>query len=73
LLPLSDLRGSRGQWHSFLERNHGKQLLLYCLSGSRSASAAAQLRREGLDALNAGSLAALDRAGLPVCRPKGLR
>ena len=70
LLPLSDLRGSRAQWNPFLEKSRGKQILLYCLSGSRSASAAAQLRREGLDALNAGSLAALDRAGLPVCRPR---
>lgn len=70
LLPLSDLRGSRAQWNPFLEKNRGKQLLLYCLSGSRSASAAAQLRREGLAALNAGSLTALDRAGWPVCRPK---
>ena len=70
LLPLSDLRGARAQWNPFLDKNRGKQLLLYCVSGSRSASAAAQLRREGLDALNAGSLAALDRAGWPVCRPK---
>lgn len=67
LLPLSDLQGSRTQWRAFLEKNRGRQLLVYCRSGSRSAQAAAQLRREGLAALNAGSLAALDRAGWPVC------
>jgi len=70
LLPLSDLRGSRVQWNSFLGKNRGKQLLVYCRSGRRSASAAAQLRREGLAALNAGSLNALDRAGWPVCKAR---
>ena len=73
LLSLSDLHGSRTQWRAFLEKNRGRQLLVYCQSGSRSARAAAQLRHEGLDALNAGSLAALDRAGWPVCTPKNLR
>lgn len=70
LLPLSDLRGARRQWNAFLEKNRGKPLFLYCQSGARSAMAAAQLRREGHDARNAGSLAALDRAGLPVCRSR---
>jgi rhodanese-related sulfurtransferase len=68
LLPLSDLRGSRQLWNEFLAQNRDKQLLVYCQSGSRSAMVAAQLRREGIDACNAGSLAALDRAGWPVCR-----
>lgn len=67
LLPLSDLRGARRQWNAFLEKNRGKQIFLYCQSGSRSALAPARLRREGLDARNAGFLAALDRAGWPVC------
>lgn len=70
LLPLSDLRGPRRQWKAFLEQNRGKQLFLYCQSGRRSAMAAAELRREGLDARNAGSLAALDRAGWPLCRKR---
>jgi rhodanese-related sulfurtransferase len=73
LLPMSDLRGTRRQWNAFLEKNRGKQLLVYCQSGSRSAAAAAQLRGEGLHALNAGSLAALERAGWPVCKPRGQR
>jgi rhodanese-related sulfurtransferase len=70
LLPLSDLRGPRLQWSPFLEKNRGKQLFLYCHSGTRSAMAAAQLRKEGLAALNAGSLAAIDRAGWPLCRAR---
>ncbi len=70
LLPLSDLRGERRQWTAFLEKHRGKQLFLYCQSGTRSAMAAAQLRGEGLDARNAGSLAALDRAGWPLHRPR---
>lgn len=70
LLPLSDLRGARRKWNAFLEQNRSKQLFLYCQSGTRSAMAAAQLRREGHAARNAGSLAALDRAGWPVCRKR---
>lgn len=70
LLPLSDLRGERRQWTPFLEKHRGKRLFLYCQSGTRSAMAAAQLRGEGLDARNAGSLASLDRAGWPVCRKR---
>ena len=73
LLPLSDLRGSRAQWQAFLEKNPGKRLLLYCQSGTRSGLAAAQLRGEGVDAVNVGSLRDWDRAGWPVCTPKGLR
>ncbi|HEY0865500.1 MAG TPA: rhodanese-like domain-containing protein [Lacunisphaera sp.] len=73
LLPLSDLRGSRAQWRSFLEKNPGKKLLLYCQSGTRSGLAAAQLRGEGVDAVNVGSLRDWDRAGWPVCTPRSLR
>ena len=73
LLPLSDLQGARTQWRDFLEKHPGKKLLLYCQSGARSGMAAAQLRGEGLDAVNAGSLRDWDRAGWPICTPKGLR
>lgn len=69
--PLSDLRGARRQWNTFLEKHRGKQLFLYCQSGSRSALAASYLRRAGHNARNAGSLAALDRAGWPLCRKRG--
>ena len=67
LLPFSDLRGARTKWRSYLDKNKGKQLLLYCHSGSRSGMAASQLRGEGFNAVNAGSLRDWDRAGWPVC------
>lgn len=73
LLPLSDLRGSRKQWGSFLTKHAGKKFLLYCQSGTRSDMAAAQLCKEGLDAVNARSLRDWDRTGWPVCTPKALR
>ena len=70
LLPLSDLRGPRRKWQAFLEQNRDKQLLLYCHSGMRSASAAALLRREGFDAANIGSLHGWIHAGLPTRKPR---
>lgn len=73
LMPFSDLRGPRKQWRAFLAQHPGKKLLLYCHSGSRSGLAAAQLRAEGFDCVNAGSLRAWDRSGWPICVPKGLR
>lgn len=73
LLPLSDLRGSKLQWHAFLQKHPGKKLLLYCQSGTRSGLAAAQLRSEGFDAINVGSFRAWNRAGWPVRAPTDLR
>lgn len=73
LLPFSDLRGPREKWRAFLEKNRGKQLLLYCHSGSRSGLAASLLRQEGCEAVNAGTLRDWDRAGWPVCAPRGWR
>lgn len=70
LMPFSDLRGARAQWQSFLEKNQGKRLLLYCASGTRSAMAAKKLRGEGLDAVNVGSIRDWDKAGWPICQPK---
>lgn len=68
LLPLSDLRGDRHLWKPFLEQHRAQQLFLYCQSGTRSAIAAALLRREGFSALNAGSLTTLAGAGWPLGR-----
>lgn len=66
LLPMSDLRGGRTQWAPFLAKNQGRQLLFYCASGTRSGMVAAQLRREGYQAVNAGALSAWSRAGWPI-------
>lgn len=65
-LSLSDLRGSRVQWRPFLEQNKGKKLLLYCASGTRSGLAARQLRAEGFDAVNTGSLRRWQSSGWPL-------
>lgn len=65
-LPFSDLRGARAQWRPFLEQNKGRKLLLYCASGTRSGLAARQLRAEGFDAINAGSLRRWQNSGWPV-------
>jgi rhodanese-related sulfurtransferase len=69
LLPLSDLQGKRVLWQTFLERNRGRRLLLYCQSGTRSGFAAARLRREGFDAVNLGTLLGWRLAGGPVVAP----
>jgi len=72
LLALSDLQGSRKYWTPFLEKNRQRRLLLYCRSGARSAHAAAKLRREGFNAVNAGTLHGWRRLGwktVPPTRP----
>lgn len=69
LLPLSDLTGARTQWGPFLEKNAGRELLLYCAAGGRSALAAKRLVSEGFKAANAGGFRAGVAAGWAVRRP----
>ena len=69
LLPLSDLSGERTKWKPFLERNHDKELLVYCRSGNRSGKAAGILSIEGFKVSNVGSLDAWKNAGLPTLKP----
>jgi rhodanese-related sulfurtransferase len=69
LLPLSDLRGARTRWMPALEKLRGKKLYLYCQSGARSGTAAAQLRKEGFDAANAGSYLRWQQGGGSVTTP----
>lgn len=68
LLSLSDLRGDRAQWKTFLESNRDKELILYCRSGNRSAVAANILEKEGFKVANAGGFKHWSAAGLPVRR-----
>jgi rhodanese-related sulfurtransferase len=65
LLPLSDLRGERQQWKSFLERNRDRELILYCRSGNRSGQAARLLATEGFRTSNAGGFRDWITAGQP--------
>jgi rhodanese-related sulfurtransferase len=67
--PLSDLQGDRRRWKPLLAEARDKELLLYCRSGARSSFAARILSREGVRAVNVGSLRSLQSAGLPVSRP----
>jgi rhodanese-related sulfurtransferase len=69
LLPLSDLAGPRRKWKPFLEQLGGREILLYCHSGSRCGLAARILAAEGFRAANVGTLRAWGRAGLPICKP----
>jgi rhodanese-related sulfurtransferase len=73
LLPLSDLTGPRRLWRPFLEQVGGREIILYCRSGSRCGVAGRILAAEGFTAASAGTLRTWDRAGLPVCKPKNLR
>jgi len=69
LLPFSDLTGARRQWKEFLGRATGRELLLYCASGSRSGIAARILAAEGFRAANTGGLRDWAGAGWPVVAP----
>jgi rhodanese-related sulfurtransferase len=73
LLPLSDLTGARRLWRPFLEQVNGREIILYCRSGSRCGFASRILAAEGFTTASAGTLRAWDRAGLPVCKPKPSR
>jgi len=70
LLPFSDLRSSRLQWTPALERLRGTRLMLYCESGVRSGMAAAKLRKEGYETVNAGSLARCRCADWQMSKPE---
>jgi len=65
LLSLSDLRGDRKQWDSFLRENGDRELLLYCRSGNRAGIAADILREEGYQVGNVGGFSDWQAAGLP--------
>jgi rhodanese-related sulfurtransferase len=69
LLPLSDLRGDRKDWTPFLQKNAGKELLLYCRSGNRSGQAAQILAGEGRTVANAGAFRDWEAAGQPTRKP----
>ena len=73
LLPFSDLTGARAQWRQFLADANGREILLYCASGSRSGLAARLLVAEGVRAANTGCLADWLDAGWPVAKPAASR
>ena len=73
LLSFSDLTGARAQWKPFLAEADGREILLYCASGSRSGLAARILVAEGVRAANTGSLNDWLDTGWPVAKPPASR
>jgi rhodanese-related sulfurtransferase len=70
LLPLSDLAGPRTRWKPFLAAIAEREIILYCLSGSRSGRAARLLAGEGFKTANAGGIGSWQAAGLPMGKPR---
>lgn len=66
LLSKSDFDGDQKQWKTFLAKNQGKQILVYCRSGARSAIVASALAEKGVSAANVGGLKEWTDAGLPT-------
>lgn len=66
LLSTSDFRGPRKGWKPFLDSVGDRQVILYCLSGSRSRMVAAALEKEGVNVANLGRFASWKAAGLPT-------
>lgn len=66
LLPKSDFDGDQKEWKEFLARNSGKQILVYCRTGSRSGMVAKALVQKGVQAGNVGGLKEWTAAGLPT-------
>lgn len=66
LLPKSDFDGDQTLWKDFLAKNAGKQVLVYCRSGSRSNAVAGALAAKGVKAANIGGLRDWTGAGLPT-------
>ena len=66
LLAKSDFDGAQQDWKRFLEKNAGKEIILYCRSGNRSGVVATALAEKGVKVANAGGFKAWTDAGLPV-------
>lgn len=66
LLPKSDFDAEKKQWTRFLEKNKGKQVIVYCRTGRRSGIVAEELTKQGYKAVNAGGLKDWQEAGLPT-------
>ncbi len=66
LLAKSDFDGAQKEWKPFLEKNAGKEIILYCRSGHRAGVIGAALADKGVKVANAGGLKDWTDAGLPV-------
>src|SRR4051794_36297370 len=50
LLAKSDFDGPQKEWKPFLEKNAGKEIILYCRSGHRAGLIGAALAQKGIKA-----------------------
>lgn len=66
LLPKSDFDGDQKQWKEFLEKNKGKQIVVYCRSGGRAGAVSKALNEQGIPAASLGGLKDWTAAGLPT-------
>ena len=66
LLSKSDFDAEQKQWKAFLEKNKGKQILVYCRSGGRAGAITKALNEKGIPAANVGGLKDWTAAGLPT-------
>ena len=66
LLAKSDFDGAQKAWKPFLAKNAGKEIILYCRSGGRSAEVAAALAEKGVKSANIGGIRDWTKAGLPT-------
>jgi rhodanese-related sulfurtransferase len=66
LLAKSDFDGAQKDWKPFLEKNAGKEIILYCRSGMRAGVVGAALAAKGVNVANAGGFKDWAAAGLPV-------
>lgn len=65
-LPKSDFDGDQKLWKPFLEKNAGKEILLYCRAGGRAAGIATDLAAKGYSTASIGGLKDWTGAGLPT-------
>jgi len=66
LLAKSDFDGAQTDWKPFLEKNAGKEIILYCRSGNRSGIVAAALAAKGYKVANGGAFKTWADAGQPT-------
>ena len=66
LLAKSDFDGAQKEWKPFLEKNAGKEIILYCRTGHRAGIIGTALADKGVKVANAGGLKDWTDAGLPV-------
>jgi rhodanese-related sulfurtransferase len=66
LLAKSDFDGAQKDWKPFLDKNAGKEIILYCRSGARAETVATALAEKGYPVANAGAFKTWAAAGVPV-------